>query len=232
MSAERAVIARGVRDSIPLGIALAAVATAFGYAAHEAGLNWWLAGLMSLTTYGGPSQFLAVALIGIGAAVPTIVATVFVANLRYSLFAASIAPQLQEAPRRRLFGLAFGLADGSYALTLGYAATARQRRIDLYLLGSILVSFGVWVPFTMLGNLIGEAVPAALGYGLRFATPAIFTAFLAGTLTDRTGVVVMVIAGAATVVGHEVLPTGVAPVAAISLAAVTGGLLTCRHQPS
>ncbi|MEA2426069.1 MAG: AzlC protein, partial [Thermoleophilaceae bacterium] len=78
-AAARAEIVRGARDSIPLGVALAAVGVAFGYAAHEAGLSWWLAGLMSLTTYGGPSQFLAVSLIGIGAAVPAIVATVFVA---------------------------------------------------------------------------------------------------------------------------------------------------------
>jgi predicted branched-subunit amino acid permease len=232
VSAERAAIARGARDSIPLGIALAAVGTAFGYAAHEAGLNWWLAAVMSLTTYGGPSQFLAVALIGIGAAVPAIVATVFVANLRYSLFAASLAPHLRDAPRRRLFGLAYGLADGSYALTLSHAATTRQRRIDLYFLGSIFVSFGVWVPFTIVGNLLGEAVPDALGYGLRFATPAIFTAFLAGSLVDRTAVVVMLIAGVGAVVGHELLPTGVGPVGAIALAAVTGGVLTWRHRPS
>jgi 4-azaleucine resistance transporter AzlC len=229
----RAEIVRGARDSIPLGIALAAVGVAFGYAAHEAGLSWWLAGLMSLTTYGGPSQFLAVGLIGIGAAVPAIVATVFVANLRYTLFAASLAPHLREAPRKRLFGLAYGLADGSYALTLQRKSDDPDApRLDRYLLGSIFVSFGVWVPSAIVGNLIGNAVPGALAYGLRFATPAIFTAFLVAAARDRIGGAVVLVAGVGTVVGHDHLPTGTGPVVAIVVAAVLGGALTWRRRPS
>jgi predicted branched-subunit amino acid permease len=229
----RGAILRGARESLPLGVALAAVGVAFGYAAHVAGLTWWVAGLMSLTTYGGPSQFLAVSLIGVGAAVPAIVATVFVANLRYSLFAASLAPHLRDAPRRRLFGLAHGLADGSYALTLQHEADHPcQPRLDRYLLGSILVSFGVWVPSSIAGNLLGDAVPDSLAYGLRFATPAIFTAFLVAAVRDRIGLTVMLIAGVGSVVGHDRLPTGTGPVIAIAIASVLGGTLTWRHRRS
>jgi 4-azaleucine resistance transporter AzlC len=230
--AARSQVLLGARESIPLGIALAAVGLAFGYTAHVAGLTWWLAGLMSLTTYGGPSQFLAAGLIGVGAAVPTIVATVFVANLRYSLFAASLAPHLHDAPRRRLFGLAYGLADGSYALTLQHRAThPGERRLDRYLLGSILVSFGVWVPSTIVGNLIGDALPGALAYGLDFATPAIFTAFLVASVRDRVGVAVLLIAGVGSVWGHDHLPTGTGPVIAIVTASVAGGVITWRRRP-
>jgi 4-azaleucine resistance transporter AzlC len=229
----RGEILRGARESLPLGVALAAVGVAFGYAAHVAGLTWWVAGLMSLTTYGGPSQFLAVSLIGVGAAVPAIVATVFVANLRYSLFAASLAPHLRDTPRRRLFGLAHGLADGSYALTVQYEANHPcQPRLDRYLLGSILVSFGVWVPSSIAGNLLGDAVPDALAYGLRFATPAIFTAFLVAAVRDRIGLAVMLVAGLGSVVGHDQLPTGTGPVVAIALASVLGGTLTWRRRRS
>jgi predicted branched-subunit amino acid permease len=233
MTSTRAAVIQGARDSIPLGVALAAVGMAFGYAAHEAGLTWWLAGLMSLTTYGGPSQFLAVGLIGIGSAVPAIVATVFVANLRYSLFAATLAPHLRDAPRKRLFGLAYGLADGSYALTLQHAGDNPGRpRIDAYFLGSILVSFGVWVPSSIAGNLLGDAVPNALAFGLRFATPAIFTAFLVAAVRDRIGVLVTLVAGVVTVAGHNHLPTGTAPVIAIVAASVLGGALTWRRRQS
>lgn len=221
----------GARESIPLGLALGAVGIAFGYASHVVGLSWWLAGLMSLAVYGGPSQFLAAALIGVGAAVPTIVATTFVANLRYSLFAASLAPHLRDAPRRRLLGLAFFLADGSYAVTLDHAARHPERpRKDRYLLGSIFVSFGAWVPASIAGNLLGDTLPTALGYGLDFATPAIFTAFLAGAVRDRIGVVVMLVAGLGTVLGHDHLPAGTGPIVAIVIAAVLGGTLEWRRR--
>lgn len=229
----RSEILLGARESIPLGVALTAVGLAFGYTAHVAGLTWWLAAVMSATTYGGPSQFLAAGLIGAGAAVPTIVATVFVANLRYSLFAASLAPHLRDAPRRRLFGLAYGLADGSYALTLQHAdAHPARPRKDRYLLGSIFVSFGVWVPSSIAGNLLGGALPDALAYGLRFATPAIFTAFLIAAVRDRIGVVVMLIAGLGAVAGSGRVPSGTAPIVAIVTASALGGALQWRRRRS
>lgn len=224
-------IRRGARDSIPLGVALVAVGVAFGYAAHAAGLTWWLAGLMSLTTYGGPSQFLAAGLIGAGAAVPAIIATVFVANLRYSLFAVSLAPHLRDSPRGRLLPMAHGLADGSYAVTMQRRLQHRRPRLDRYLLGSILVSFTVWVPATIAGNLLGGAVPDAVGYGLAFATPAIFTVFLMDSVRDRIGIVVMLIAGVGTVFGHGALPAGAGPVVAIVAASVLGGVLDWLRRP-
>jgi predicted branched-subunit amino acid permease len=185
---------------------------------------------MSATTYGGPSQFLAAGLIGTGAAIPAIVVTVFVANLRYSLFAATLAPALRDAPRRRLFLLAHGLADGSYALTVQRAAGKRRRRVDRYLLGSIFVSFPVWVAATVVGNLVGAQLPAVLAYGLGFATPAIFIAFLIAAVRDRIGIVVMLIAGIGSVVANDNLPSGAGPVISIGVAAVVGGVLRWRLQ--
>ncbi len=223
-------VASGARDSLSLGIALAAVGIAFGYAAHVAGLTWWLSGLMSATTYGGPSQFLAVGLIGTGAAIPAIIVTVFVANLRYSLFAATLASALRDTPSRRLFLLAQGLADGSYALTMQHTGERSRRRVDRYLLGSIMVSYAVWVTATILGDLVGAEVPAVLAYGLGFATPAIFIAFLTAAVRDRVGIVVMLIAGVGSVVAHDNLPTGAGPVVSIGLAAVVGGVLRWRLE--
>ena len=82
----RSELRAGIAESLPLGLALIPVGIAFGYLAHTAGLSWWLAGLMSAIVYAGPSQFIAMGLVGTGAAVAAIVATTFVTNLRYSLF--------------------------------------------------------------------------------------------------------------------------------------------------
>ena len=70
--AARSEVRAGIVESLPLGLALVPVGLAFGYLAHTAGLSWWLAGLMSAIVYAGPSQFIAMGLVGTGASVPAI----------------------------------------------------------------------------------------------------------------------------------------------------------------
>jgi len=211
-------VRRGVRESIPLGFALVPVGLAFGYGAHVVGLSWWLAGLMSTFVYGGPSQFIATNLISVGASVPTIIATTFVANLR-------------DAPRAKLLWLAQGLADGSYALSLAHAREhPDQPRKERFLQGSFYVSFGAWVSSSIAGALIGGALPGFLAYGLGFATPAIFIALLIPYIRDARAVTVMLVAGVGTLLGNTHLPTGTGPLVAIILAALVGGLLPWQRR--
>lgn len=222
----------GTVESLPLGLALVPVGLAFGYVAHTVGLSWWLAGLMSAIVYAGPSQFIAAGLVAANAAVPMIVATTFVANLRYSLFAVSLAPHMRDAPRWQLAALGHGLADGSYALTIDHALKHPERpRKDRYLLGSFLVSFGIWVPASIVGALLGGVVPATVAFALGFATPAIFIALLVPHVRDRVAVVVVLLAGFGTVVGNEYLPSGVGPLVAILAASILGGSLSSRRAP-
>ena len=227
----RAEIKRGIVDSLPLGLALVPIGLAFGFAAQSVGLSWWLAGLMSAVVYAGPSQFIATGLIAAGAVIPAIVAAVFVANLRYSLFASSLAPFLRDAPGPRLVPLSHALADGSYAVTISYAREHAERpRKDRYLLGSFIVSFGVWVPASVLGVLIGDVLPDVLTFGLNFATPAIFIAFLIPFVRDWASAAVMLTAGILTVAGNEYLPSGAGPLVAIVAASVLGGALRSSRQ--
>lgn len=228
---QRSEITRGIVDSLPLGLALVPIALAFGYAAQAVGLSWWLAGLMSAVVYAGPSQFIAIGLIAASAAVPAIVATTFVANLRYSMFAASLAPYMRDAPPSRLVVLGHAIVDGSYAVTLGDArADPRRPRRDRYLLGSFVVSFGFWVPASIVGALLGEIVPDLLAFGLSFATPAIFIAFLIPLVRDAPSAIVMLTAGIGTVLAGDHLPGGAGPVLAIAIASLLGGAL--RSPPT
>jgi predicted branched-subunit amino acid permease len=231
----RSDVAMGARDSIALGLALAPIAFSFGYLAggEEIGLEWWHAGLMSTVVYAGPSQFLAMTLILFGAGIPAIVGTTALANARYFLFAAALAPHLRDAPPGRLVPLAHGVADGSFALTMQFAALHPERpRKDRYLLGSFAVSIAVWVPFTVAGTLAGYALPDLVSYGLDFAAPAIFIGFLVPLLRGRVELFVAVLGGAGTVLGNEVLPAGAGPALAIVVAALLGGFLQWRRTPS
>jgi predicted branched-subunit amino acid permease len=186
---------------------------------------------MSAAVYAGPSQFIATGLIAVGAVIPAIVATTLVTNLRYSLFAASLAPFLRDAPEARLVPLAHTVVDGSYAVTIGYVRRHAERpRKDRYLLGSFVVSFGVWVSASALGALLGDVLPALLAFGFKFATPAIFIAFLVPYVRDWPSAAVMLTAGTLTVAGNELLPSGGGPVLAIVAASILGGVLRSRRN--
>jgi len=225
-------IVRGARDTLPVGFALLLIGLAWGYLAHAVGLPWWIAVLMSLVVYAGPAQFLAAALITIGAGIPAIVATTFVANLRYSLFAATLVPLLRDAPPARLVPLAHVVADGSFAVTLRHvAAHPDGRRLDLYLLGSSIVGFATFPPATLAGALLGSSLPPLLAYGFGFASPAIFIGFLVPLIRDRVAAAVAVLSGAATVLGNTYLPAGTGPVLAIVCASVVGGTIRWRREP-
>lgn len=228
----RSEVRAGFVDSLPLGLALTPVGLAFGYLAHTVGLSWWLAALMSAIVYAGPSQFIAMGLVGTGAAIPAIVATTFVTNLRYSLFAASLARHMRDSPRGRLPFLSHTIADGSYAVTMEHALERPERpRKDQYLLGSFLVSFAAWVGGTILGALAGGVVPGTIAFALGFATPAVFIAFLVPYIRDRVAAIVMLSAGIGTVAGNEYLPAGAGPLLAIVGASILGGALLSRPTP-
>ena len=81
---------------------------------------------------------------------------------------------------------------------------------------------------TILGALAGGVVPAAIAFGLGFATPAIFIAFLVPLIRGWVPAVVMLAAGIGTVAGNEYLPAGVGPLLAIAGASILGGALLSR----
>lgn len=229
--ASSSLLRRGMMDSVPLGIALLAIGLALGTLSREAGLSWWLAAIASALVYAGPAQFLAMGQLAAGAATGTIVVTTFITSLRYFLFAASLAAHLRDTPRRRLPLLAHGVADGSYALTIDRARRhPGEPRLDRYLLGSFIVSFGTWVTGGIAGAILGGALPANLAFALGFATPAIFIALLAPQLRDRLDWIVAAIAGIGTVVGAEVLPSGVETLVAVVAAALVGGIWTWKRE--
>jgi predicted branched-subunit amino acid permease len=135
------------------------------------------------------------------------------------------------APRRRLPLLAHANADGSYALVMERATRGRREaRLDLYFLGTFVVSFPAWTAGTVAGSVLGGELPADLSYALGFASPAIFLAFLVPRLRSRPDWVVAAIAGLGAVGGAELLPPGSDTLVALVLAVIVGGTWTWRRQ--
>jgi 4-azaleucine resistance transporter AzlC len=202
--------APGVGDGfvalIPLCVATMPFGALYAMQARLAGLSLLEAQAMSLFVFAGASQFTAVTLLLAGASPLSIVFATFVVNLRHSLLAASIAPYLRGVGMLARAGLAFQLTDESYALSIRrfQAGTGSVA----YLLGTNLSMYVFWQASTLVGYLIGSALPDPARYGLDLVFPLTFMGLLVPMLDGRPAVAtacaatVLALAGLALLPGH------------------------------
>ena len=110
----------GMIDTIPMMIGAAPFGIIFGALAvsGERALTPAATIGMSLFVFAGSAQFIALGLFSQGIALPFIVFTTFVVNLRHALYAASLAPYLRHLGQKWLALLGFWLTDETYAVVI------------------------------------------------------------------------------------------------------------------
>ncbi len=173
----------GARDQLPILLGVIPFGLVFGALGMEMGLAAAEVQGLSLFVFAGSAQFIAVQLIGQGAAPLVIVLTILIVNLRHVLYSASLSPHLSRLPLRWRLALAWLLTDEAFAV-----ATPRYRRPDTtyahaYLLGTGLTLWVCWQLSTALGIAFGARIPER--WSLDFALPLTFLAMLIPTLVDR-----------------------------------------------
>lgn len=159
---------------------------------------------MSLLVYGGAAQFAAVNLIAGGAGSLAVVAGTGIANARYVLVGASIAPYVAHRPLWWRLLYAFHLSDESYALAM--ARFLRGDGTAAYALGANLGMVLPWVGSAVVGVLLGAAIPAPSRWGIDLVVPLTFLGLLVPLLTTRRAVAVALTSGALALVGVTFLP--------------------------
>ena len=85
---------RGTRLALPIVLGYLTVAFAFGVLADKTGLGALQATVMSLFVFAGSAQLISVTMLASGIAVPSIIVTTFVVNLRHLLMSAAVTPYL------------------------------------------------------------------------------------------------------------------------------------------
>lgn len=190
----------GMRKSLPLVLGLVPFGLAYGVLAVQAGLTVAETALMSVVVFAGAAQFMSVSMIGAGAAMPLIVASTLLINLRHLLMGLSLSPYFSnEKPRwHRL--LAYGLVDESYVASVThYRESGMERGNPWFMVGSASVLWLAWQTTSIAGALAGQAIADPLRWGLDFAMPATFLTMLLPQVTSRRlGAVVLVAAVSAT----------------------------------
>jgi len=152
----------------------------FGTLAIASGLPVWLTLGFSALVFAGSSQFVAVSLIGSGAALPVIWLTTFVVNLRHALYSATLLPYARALPAHWRWALAFWLTDETFAVVENQLRNHTSLQDGArYWLGSSLAMYLNWQIWTLAGVLLGQIVPGLATMGLDFAMVATFAAIVA-----------------------------------------------------
>jgi 4-azaleucine resistance transporter AzlC len=199
-------IGRGARACLPVAISVAAYGLVWGVLAGQAGLSLLEVMLMSGFVFAGSSQFVALDLWSSNpAALPigALVIAVAIVNLRYVLLTATLRPLFTHAARPGPLALMFLVTDENWALTIG--EMNRKRATPLFLLGSGIAMWSVWMASTVTGRLAGSAIADPTAYGLDFAFTATFLALLLGMWRGRSDLVPWLVAAASAILAARLI---------------------------
>jgi 4-azaleucine resistance transporter AzlC len=209
----------GAKAAWPICLGYAPIGLAFGVLAQKAGLSPLEIGLMSLMVFAGSAQFIAVSMLGGGAAVMTIVMTTFMVNLRHVLMSSSLAVYLQNTDGKFLSIFAYGVTDESFAVNLSKFRDGRWDRFKALAVNH--VANLAWIASTIIGGYGAQFIPAG-AFGIDYALIAMFLCLLVLQIHGPVYVLTGIVAGVLAVLLSLVIP-GNAYVIAASLIAATVG---------
>lgn len=222
------VVARGVRDVLPIVLAYAPFGLALGATLGATHLPAWIAWSSSPLMFGGAAQLLAVQMLDGGAAAALVVLGALVVNARMLLYSAALAPHMAAWPRRWRWLAAYLLADPVYALAVtrfnGSDTDSPRERLRYYFAVG-LVMWPAWMGLTGAGVLLGTVLPSSLRLDL--AAPLTFLLLLLPMLTSRPAYAAAVTGGAVAVAASG-LPLGLGLLAGAAAGIAVGGWLGGR----
>lgn len=212
----------GFWASAPFVIIVIPFSTLFGVVARDAGLDVLQTMSMSVVVVAGASQFTALALLQDQAPVFIALFAALAVNLRMAMYSAALVPHVGHAPLGVRALMAYLMVDQAFAVAV------RQYEDNPEMTGPAKVAFYFgcmvmicpwWYGCTLLGALVGQALPPILS--LDFAVPVCFIALTAPLLRSMPHLV----AALASVIGAVVfawLPWSLGIIVAALFAMVAG----------
>ncbi|VAV94640.1 AzlC family protein [hydrothermal vent metagenome] len=174
---------QGVRDGAPFILVVVPFALLFGVVATEAGLQVYETLTFSVLVVAGAAQFTALQLLSDGAPTIIVVVSALAVNLRLAMYSAALTPHLGAATLKQRGLVAYFTIDQSYACSVDKFEenphwTLRQKLT--YFFGTVTPICPFWYGFTIVGALVGTAIPS--GLALDFAVPITFLALISPML--------------------------------------------------
>ncbi|QFU09668.1 Inner membrane protein YgaZ [Rhodobacteraceae bacterium THAF1] len=187
---------QGYRDCAPFTLIVVPYSLLFGVVARDAGLDVLQTMSMSVLVIAGASQFTALALLQDQAPVFIALLTALAVNLRMAMYSAALVPHIGHARLSIRALMAYLMVDQAFAV----AYRTYEDRPEMtpaskvaYYFGCMMLICPFWYGFTLVGALVGQAIPAS--FGLDFAVPICFIALTAPLLRSGPHIVTALVAG-------------------------------------
>lgn len=217
----------GARDITPLIFAAIPFGLVFGALAQSNGLSNSAIMGMSMFVFAGASQFIAATLLG-KAAIPVILFTVFIVNLRHMLYSAALMPHVKNERHWLRAVMSFWLTDESFATVSRHISQSKNtQHIPSYYLGAAITMYGSWQVSTWLGIIMGQETPDMTNWGLDIAMVVAFIGIVVPTLKNKAKWACCITAFVSAVLTHD-WPHQTGLLASSLLAIAVGVLLTRR----
>ena len=159
--------------SLPVMAGYIVLGTGFGILLRNAGYGVLWALAMSGLIYAGSMQYVGVGLITGGASILTTVLTTVMVNARHLFYSISMIGAYQDAGRYKPYSI-FALTDETYSL-LSDGKTPEGTDPHFFRFMVSLFNHSYWVLGSVLGNLLGRALPFST-QGIEFSMTALFAA--------------------------------------------------------
>ena len=210
---------KGIFDVIPIMIPVVPFGLIFGVLSIDIGFSPIETMGMSLIIFGGASQIVLLQLFSGGASSLVIISSVGAVNSRHLLYGAVLSEHLSDLKLVWKIIISYFLVDQAFAISNEYLKKNNNSNRYFHLVGGGATCWITWQSTTILGIILGAAIPEKLG--LSFAVPLTFLALLVNDFRKFINVIVIIISGLVATLGYNYIPFK-----AYVIVAAVAGLLT------
>lgn len=174
---------RGYLDCSPFILVVAPFGLLFGVAAGETGLDLLQTMSMTILVIAGAAQFTALALLDDHTPTFIVILISLVVNLRMAMYSAALVPHLGKASIKTRLLASYFMVDQTFAVSIRQYEHAPEWPMSqklAYYFGAAASICPFWYGFSLLGALVGKAIPES--YALDFAIPICFISLVAPML--------------------------------------------------
>ena len=216
MNSNLKIFLKGIADVSPLMIPVVPFGLIFGILSIDIGFSPLATMGMSLIIFGGASQIILLQLFSGGASSLVIISSVGAVNSRHLLYGAVVSEHVSDLKLIWKIIISYFLIDQAFAVSNEYLKKNKDKNNYFHLVGGGATCWVIWQSTTVLGIVLGSAIPEELG--LSFAVPLTFLALLVNDFRKLINVIVIIISGLVATIGYNFIPFK----AYVILAALTG----------
>ena len=224
MNSSFKIFLKGIIDVSPLMIPVVPFGLIFGVLAIDIGFSPLETMGMSLIIFGGASQIVLLQLFSGGASSLVIISSVGAVNSRHLLYGAVVSEHVSDLKLIWKIIISYFLIDQAFAISNEYLKKNKNSNRYFHLFGGGATCWVIWQSTTLLGIILGSAIPEKLG--LSFAVPLTFLALLVNDFRKFINVVVIIISGLVATLGYNYIPFKAYVIVAALVGLFTAMILT------